>query len=228
MRAIVLAGGLGTRLRPVVADVPKPLAPVAGRPFLSILLDRLEAGGVDEAVLAVGHRREAIIDRFGERHGGIRLRYAIETAPLGTGGGLRNAAGMVAPGPVLVVNGDTLLDIDHAAVMRAHRDGGRGLTMVLRRVADAGRYGRVVVGAGRVVAFAAAGGGGPGLINSGVYVLDPAILDDAPPGPFSFEKDFLEPRIAALKPLAVETDGYFIDIGVPEDYRRAQTELAAP
>jgi len=224
MQAVILAGGLGTRLRSVVGDLPKPLAPVAGRPFLARLLDRLERQGFTSAVLSVGYRHESIVDR----HGAIRLAYAIEREPLGTGGGLRAALAMIERFPCFALNGDTLLDVDYQAMRTAHAAARAPLTMALRRIADVSRYGRAVVEDGRVVGFAAAGAPGPGLVNAGVYLFAGNLLDDpALPPSFSFERDFLEPRAATLRPLAFETDGYFIDIGVPEDYARAQRELAS-
>ena len=111
MRAILLAGGMGTRLRSVVQDVPKPMAPVAGRPFLSHLLDYLEHEGVDEVVLSVGYLRQVIIDTIGNRHGSISIRYALEDEPLGTGGGLRKAMERVSGFPVFALNADTLVSL---------------------------------------------------------------------------------------------------------------------
>jgi D-glycero-alpha-D-manno-heptose 1-phosphate guanylyltransferase len=227
MRAILLAGGMGTRLRSVVQDVPKPLAPVAGRPFLSHLLDYLEGQGIDEAILSVGYLRHAIIDAIGERHGGIRVHYAIEEEPLGTGGGLRKALSMTKDFPIFALNADTLVHLDYPAMQRQQADAGAQLSIALRAVGDTNRYGSARVDNGRIVGFAAADRPGqPGLINAGVYLFSENILAHGQPPAFSFERDFLEPGIADLKPLAFVADGYFIDIGVPEDYARAQVELA--
>lgn len=227
MRAILLAGGMGTRLRTVVQDVPKPMAPVAGRPFLSHLLDYLEGQGVDEAILSVGYLRHVIIDAIGEQHGGVRIRYAIEEEPLGTGGGLRKALAMTGGFPVFALNADTLVHLDYKAMLRHQAEAGANLSIALRAVEDTTRYGSARVEDGRIVSFAAADRPGqPGLINAGVYLFGENILAHGLPPAFSFERDFLEPKIAELKPLAFVADGYFIDIGVPEDYRRAQMELA--
>lgn len=229
MRAVVLAGGQGTRLRSVIDDIPKPMAPVNGRPFLAHLLDRLERQGVDRVVLSVGFRKEAIMAAFGNHYRGIAIEYAVETEPLGTGGGLRQALAMVGGFPAFGLNGDTILELDYRAMLRAHEAAKPPLTIALRRVPDAARYGRAKVEAGRLVGFAARGEGeGPGLINGGVYLFAENVLDDPSlPASFSFERDFLEARAATIKPLAFETDGYFIDIGVPDDYARAQRELAS-
>ena len=226
MRAILLAGGMGTRLRTVVQNMPKPMAPVAGRPFLSHLLDYLERQGVTEAILSVGYLHQKIMDAYGDRHGGIAIRYAVEDEPLGTGGGLRKALGLVEEFPVFALNADTLVDLDYRKMLQAHEQSSASLSIALRRLPDTGRYGRVVVDDGRVVAFEAHGPGQPGFINAGVYLFSENILKTGQPEVFSFERDYLEPQAAALHPLAFEAEGYFIDIGIPEDYLRAQTELA--
>jgi D-glycero-alpha-D-manno-heptose 1-phosphate guanylyltransferase len=228
MRAILLAGGMGTRLRSVVQDVPKPMAPVAGRPFLSHLLDYLEHEGVDEVVLSVGYLRQVIIDTIGSRHGGISIRYALEDEPLGTGGGLRKALERFSGFPVFALNADTLVHVDYRGMLRQQEQAGGNLSIALRAVDDTARYGSATVEDGRIVRFAAAEQPGlPGLINAGVYLFGENILKSGLPPVFSFERDFLEPKIGELKPLAFVADGYFIDIGVPEDYARAQTELAS-
>jgi D-glycero-alpha-D-manno-heptose 1-phosphate guanylyltransferase len=225
MQAIVLVGGQGTRLRTVVSEVPKVMASIGGRPFLSLLLDLLERQGVDEAVLAVGYLREMLMARFGERHGALALRYAVETEPLGTGGALRNALAMVDRFPAFALNGDTYLELDYRAMLSVHEGAKSNLTIALRRMAKNERYGGVTVAGDRIVGFAAQGAR-TGLVSAGVYLFADRLLDDPTlPEKFSFERDFLEERVAALRPLAFETTGYFIDIGVPEDYRRAQREL---
>jgi D-glycero-alpha-D-manno-heptose 1-phosphate guanylyltransferase len=227
MQSIVLAGGAGTRLRPVVADLPKPLAPIGGRPFLAYLLSFLERQGVSEAILAVGYRSGQIEQAFGPRYGNLRLRYSVEREPLGTGGALRQALRLIDRFPALALNGDTYLELDLESMRHAHERASARLTVVVRRMAEIGRYGRVVTEGDRIVGFAAASGEGSGIINCGTYLFAENVLA-APdlPERFSFEKEFLEPRVAALRPLAFETQGYFIDIGVPEDYRRAERELA--
>jgi D-glycero-alpha-D-manno-heptose 1-phosphate guanylyltransferase len=227
MQAVILAGGLGTRLRSVVSAVPKPLAPIGGRPFLAILLERLERQGIDEAVLAVGYKGGAIEAALGSRHGGVGLHYVHEDEPLGTGGALARALVRIERFPVLALNGDTLLELDLAAMLAAHRGAGARLTMAVRRTEDAGRYGRVIIDQGRVVGFAPGEAGRPGMINAGVYLFAENLFAGAGlPARFSFERDFLEPQASVLRPLAFEAAGYFIDIGVPEDYARAERDLA--
>ena len=229
MEAIVLAGGLGTRLRSRVADRPKPMAEVAGKPFAAWLLDYLGGQGVTDIVFSLGYRGEAIIDYFGGRYGALAIRYAVEKAPLGTGGAIRLALAECRRDPVWVVNGDTMLCLDYRAMRAAHeRRAGMPMTMALRRVADAGRYGTVSMSEDSVTGFAAGGASGPGLINSGAYLLSPSLFDDhiLPPA-FSLERDFLPHAARQGRVGGFVTDGWFIDIGVPEDYDRAQSELPA-
>jgi D-glycero-alpha-D-manno-heptose 1-phosphate guanylyltransferase len=227
MWAVVLAGGQGTRLRSAVSGVPKSMAPIAGRPFLAYLLELLERQGITDVVIAAGYLSEQIVQSFGPRHGKLRLRYAVEREPLGTGGGLRNALALVEEFPVFALNGDTYLDLDFAAMRCAQDEAKARLGVAVRAMSDTGRYGRVVVEHGRIVAFAPGASQKQGIINCGVYLFAEDLLTSAGlPEKFSFERDFLERQISALAPMAFETDGYFIDIGVPEDYARAQRELA--
>ena len=226
MEAVVLAGGLGTRLRAVVPDLPKPLAPVAGRPFLSILLDQLDAQGFSRVILSVGYRHELIRAALGERYRGIELVYAVEDRPLGTGGAIRLAARQCRAGEVFVLNGDSYVAVDLAAMREAHLASHTQLTICAVAVADAGRYGRVLIKDGRVAGFAEKGAHGAAMINAGVYLFAPElVLGTDLPEAFSFERDFLERRLGQLRPLAFTTSGAFIDIGVPEDYARAETVL---
>ena len=229
MEAIVLAGGFGTRLRQVVADLPKPLAPVAGRPFLAIVLEQLRAQGVTEAMLAVGYRHEAIRGAFGERFGALRLSYSVEDKPLGTGGAIRLAARACRGHDVFVLNGDSFVELDFAAMRTAHHRAAARLTVGAVEVADASRYGRLLVEDSRLVGFAEKGSAGPGLINAGVYLMRRDLLETLGlPEAFSFELDVLAARLQALRPWVHRASGRFIDIGVPEDYARAQGMFASP
>jgi NDP-sugar pyrophosphorylase family protein len=227
MRAIVLAGGFGTRLRSVVPDLPKPMAPVRGRPFLSYVLDRLVAAGFSEAILAVGYRHEVIEAHFGGDYRGLALRYATEYEPLGTGGAIQAAWRLAPSADVVVLNGDTFLEVDYRAMVDAHRTADAELTMAVREVPDAGRYGALALEAGRVRGFQEKGQHGPGWINAGVYVLAPRLRGRFPnQDAFSFEQDVLGAEVASLRPLAFRTTGRFIDIGIPADYERADAVLA--
>lgn len=222
MEAIVLAGGLGTRLRPVVPGVPKPLALVAGRPFLAWQLDMLEAQGVRRVLMATCYGADLIRRELGTHWGEMRLKYVTESEPLGTGGALRNALPLMQDPTVLALNGDTYLALNLARMCAAHAVLSARVSVAVCQVPDAARFGRVELDAGRISAFRATGSPGPGLINAGAYLVQRHLLADTPTGAFSFERDFLEPRIATLRPAAFRVDGPFIDIGTPEDYARAQ------
>jgi len=224
MQAIILAGGLGTRLRGVLPDLPKPMAPVAGSPFLCHVLDPLCDAGFERAVLAVGYRHEAIRDHFGDSYRGLRLDYSVEPAPLGTGGAMRLAARQTdAAAPFFVLNGDTYLELDYHAMLAEHLAAHARMSMAACLVADVGRYGALEIQDGVVRGFLEKGSSGPGRINAGTYLLRRELLGattDA--APFSFEQQLLAQHIGDIRPLAFLADGQFIDIGVPEDYARAQ------
>jgi D-glycero-alpha-D-manno-heptose 1-phosphate guanylyltransferase len=228
MQAIVLAGGLGTRLRGVLPELPKPMAPIKGRPFLAFLLDGLVVAGFDSATLAVGYRHERIRQHFGEHYRNLALRYSMEEEPLGTGGAIRLALGQTTAPQVFVLNGDTYLELDYQAMLAAHMQARAAITLAVRQVPDAGRYGALDILDNRIQGFFEKGRYGPGVINAGVYLLSRDLFDryDLRPA-FSFETDLLVPHASKLKPLAFEVDNLFIDIGIPEDYRRAQSLLSA-
>lgn len=227
MEAIVLAGGLGTRLRSVVPDLPKPMAPVAGRPFLEIVLGQLARRGFTRVVLSVGYKSELIRAHFGDRFQGLELDYAVEDSPLGTGGAIRLALEHCREDHVFVFNGDTYLDLEVDAVeslWQAHHEA----IVVGREVEDVSRYGSLRLEDGRIRVFGEKAGSGRGLINAGCYVLRRDQLDAFQPGQvFSLEVDYLTglARDAGIR--CFVTRGHFIDIGVPEDFQRAQVELAA-
>lgn len=226
MEAIVLAGGLGTRLRNMVPNLPKPMAPIAGRPFLEILLDSLAAKGFDHVILSLGFMAEKISSHFGNRFANMDLTYAVEQEPLGTGGALRLAMNHCRNDHVFIFNGDTFLDLEIDAVeqqwSRHHHP-----IIVGRMVPDTARYGRLLTDNGRVVGLSEKGIAGPGLINAGCYVFNIHQLNGFSLNlPFSLESDYLAIAVNKQRLDIFVTTGHFIDIGVPEDYRRAQSELA--
>lgn len=226
--AIVLAGGFGTRLAHVVPDVCKPMAPVAGRPFLRFIMDQLAAAGFDRAVVADGYRREQIECFFGSAYRGMSVEYSPEDTPLLTGGAVRRALGRCRSGWVFVMNGDTWLDVDFAAMEAAAADAPDGVSAVVavKRMRDFERYGTVDVDAdGALTAFHEKRPCEEGLINAGVYLLRGDALDGMPEK-FSLESDYFEHVVGDGALRAVECPGGFIDIGVPEDYELAQTMLA--
>lgn len=222
MESIILAGGLGTRLRDFVSDLPKPMAPIRGKPFLEILLENFVKKGVHQVVLAVGYKASVIINYFGSKFNGIDIIYSVESAPLGTGGALRAALSMCSEEYIYVANGDTFLDFDVTITEKVLTDL-RGSTVFTTAVDDASRYGRLEVKEGRIIGFAEKGISGAGKINAGHYLLRKNCLRNFEAfGSFSFEKEFLTPEADAGRLYEFNVDGKFIDIGVPEDYVRAQ------
>jgi len=222
LEAIILAGGLGTRLRPVVSDVPKPMAPVLGRPFLAYLLDHMVGQGVRRVVLSTGYLGAEISNYFGAGYRGLELVYECEEKPLGTGGALVRSFERLEGDAAMVLNGDTLFALDYAALMAVHKAAGAEVTIALRRTPDCSRYGGVVVCGEHIVRFRAAGEPAPGLISGGIYVIARELLHRYPlPARFSLEKDLIEAHVAELKPGAFISDAPFLDIGVPEAYGEA-------
>lgn len=224
--AVVLAGGLGTRLRSVVADIPKPMALINDTPFLSYLLQYLKSYGVNRVVLSVGYKYEVIKAFFGENYLGIDLVYAVEKEPLGTGGGIKFALSLARDKHVFLLNGDTFFHInlhhlsDHFMLEHAL------VSLSLKEMSNFDRYGIVNTDKNRVVGFKDKAFCAEGWINGGVYALQSQLFSAFPlPDVFSFEKDFLEQYYNQAYFSAFLSKAYFIDIGIPEDYARAQTEL---
>lgn len=230
MQAIILAGGFGTRLQSVVKDIPKPMAPVHDKPFLAYLLDYLKSQGMTRVILSVHYLREQIEAFFGQHYQGIEITYAVEHQPLGTGGAIVHAFQYIDPSkPVFVLNGDTYLKLNYHAMLTQYSAASPSLTMALRKIQDCSRYGMVSVEGQTVTAFTEKGVTGPGFINAGVYLLSPDIFKLFPIAhqSFSFEKDFLFPKIDSLSAQAFIVDDYFIDIGVPEDYAKIIRDFQA-
>jgi len=228
VEAIILAGGRGTRLSSVVPDLPKPMAPICGKPFLDYLLQRLAAQGISRVCLSVGYLADKIQNFYGSHFGEIELIYSVENSPLGTGGAMRAALVQTAADDVLVLNGDTIAEVDLQRMAAIHRASKRPITLALIWVPDTARYGAVQINNGTVTGFLEKGTTGPGFINAGCYLLKRSLFAQfcLPPS-FSFEQEFLTRYLEELKPAASTSDGYFIDIGVPEDYQRAQIEMCA-
>ncbi len=226
MEAIILAGGKGTRLASRLDNIPKPMALVAGRPFLEWLLESLAREGFERCVLSVGHLHHVIQDHFRDEFAGMALSYFVEEEPLGTGGAIRSALTKTLAESVFVLNGDTLTGLSYGTMMREHLKSRRALSMAVVHQEDASRYGRVLMENGRLAGFREKGTTGPGFINAGVYLLQRNFRwPESLPLRFSFENDFLAPQATELPVGCHVCDGYFIDIGVPEDLDRAQTEF---
>ena len=221
--AAILAGGLGTRLRPAVGDRPKVLAEVHGRPFLSYLLDKLDATGIRTAVLCVGYGANQVKAAFGDRFKGLRLIYSREPEPLGTAGALRFALPHLAGDPVLALNGDSFCEIDLAAFNEWHCARGGAASLVLTRVDDAARYGNVVCDEGdRVLRFEEKPEAtGPGRINAGIYLIHRSLIAAVPAGrAASLEQEML-PVWTGEGVYGFPGGGRFIDIGTPDSYAKA-------
>lgn len=225
MEAIVLAGGFGTRLKQVVPDLPKPMAPVAGKPFLEIVLTSLARKGFRRVIMSLGHMADKVTSHFGDEYAGMELVYEIEETPLGTGGAVRQALARCKSDHAFVLNGDTFLDFE-ATDIDSHWKKNRKPIIVAREVPDTARYGCLDTREGRVAGFVEKGVGGRGLINAGCYVLPAKIMVGIALGEsFSLETDFLAKAVGVQRFDLFVTNGYFIDIGVPEDYARAQSEF---
>lgn len=231
--AVVLAGGLGTRLRSTVPDVPKPMAPINGRPFLEHQLDYWIGQGIREFVVSVGYRREVIIDYFGDAYRGASIRYAIEESPLGTGGGfLLAAAAMPSDRPFLALNGDTFFEVPLAELSAFHIQHHSNWTFALFNTDNSSRYmGMQVAADGCILSLHSESAGQTGMLaNGGVYVVEPAVLASsgiAIGTQASLENDILPAILAAKGKIhGYQCAGRFIDIGIPHDYFRAAEMLA--
>ena len=221
MEAIILAGGLGTRLRSVVSEVPKCMAPVDGQPFLQYMLDWLQRFDITHVILSVGYLREVIFNYIDSRNWPFEISYAVEEEPLGTGGGIRLALMKCHGDRVIVLNGDTFFQVD---LDRLAFDA--PVTLALKPMRNFDRYGAVDWDGKLVTGFREKAVCTEGLINGGIYAIERSQLGFALfPKRFSFEKYMLEPLAAGHLVAGQVQDGYFIDIGIPEDYARAQREL---
>ena len=228
--AVILAGGLGTRLRSAVPDLPKPMAPISGRPFLEYQLDYWISQGVHRFVLSVGYRHEAITEHFGFRYKGVQIEYAVEERPLGTGGGFLAAAEKLdSQEPFLLLNGDTYFGVDRKVLHAYALEHDADWCLSLFRTSEKGRYmGIEVSPEGQIMSLRSGVEQGSRLANGGVYWVHPRVLSEAPSlgEKMSLEDDLFPNAFAAGRRLfGIEFKGTFIDIGVPEDYHRAPTLL---
>lgn len=227
--AIILAGGFGTRLQSVVSDVPKPMAPVNNVPFLNYIFDYLAFYKIEHVVLSTGYLSEKISECYKDEFKGIKISYTKEETPLGTGGGIRLALEKCTTKNILVLNGDSFFDVDLQAYFPRHAQFNSDCTLALRKVDNAARYGTIKLSdTSAIKEFKEKDGiEKEGLINGGVYILNRALFlsKTKPDIAFSIEKDFFENRINELHIFGFEYDGYFIDIGIPEDYKKAQDDF---
>jgi D-glycero-alpha-D-manno-heptose 1-phosphate guanylyltransferase len=225
MYAVLLVGGMGTRLRSVVPNAPKPLATVGNKSFLELLIRQLRDQGIRNLVMCTGYLADKIENHFGDGHDwGVSIEYSKELQPLGTAGAIKLAEPFLRnASEFLVMNGDSFMEVDFHRLLQFHHERRVLITLAVRRVENAGRYGTVQIdGEHRVSGFLEkTGSDAPGIVNAGIYVFDCEVFHHIPEGPCSLEKDVF-PKLLNRGVHAVEQHGMFIDIGTPEDYARAQ------
>ena len=226
--AIILAGGLGTRLRSSVPDLPKCMAPVAGKPFISFVIDALRMQGIEKFIFSLGYKADVIIKYLSEEYPTLQYVFVIEEEPLGTGGAVKLCMDEVESDQVLIANGDTLFKVDVEAMASMQSSQNAEIVIALKSMKDFSRYGVVKIDDdGLIKSFHEKKYYHEGLINGGIYLLDKnRFIDRGFPMKFSFEQDYLEKYTSEGKFYGSVQEGYFIDIGIPEDFNRAQTDLA--
>jgi len=223
LEAIILAGGLGTRLRSVISDLPKPMAPIGDKPFLEYILKYLEKNGVKKIILSVGYKWEIIKEYFGSSFNGIELIYSVEDEPLGTGGAIKKAISQVVGEQVYIINGDTFFDVNLKSLTL--KDSSK-LMLSLKHMKKFDRYGCVESDENNLVTeFTEKSYREVGNINGGIYLVSKDIfygfnLDSI----FSFE-EFMQNNFKKIKISSIVFENYFIDIGIPQDYEKAQNEI---
>jgi D-glycero-alpha-D-manno-heptose 1-phosphate guanylyltransferase len=228
LEAIILAGGLGTRLQKVVNDQPKSMALINDKPFLEYLLNYLTGQEIHKVILSVGYKREMIQDYFKDRYRHLPISYAIEEEPLGTGGGILNALEQVEGDFSFVLNGDSMFRVDMNAMLNLHLKTTADLTMALRYLEDTSRFGTVKIDLEKKVTgfHEKKQDACPGYINGGVYLINKNFLLSGSFGKkFSIEKDCFEKCYNKAGIYGYPSRGYFLDIGIPEDYMTAQDEF---
>ncbi len=223
--AIILAGGFGTRLRSMIQDIPKPMSPVGGRPFLEYLLRQLSLFGFSRVVLSVGYKSEVISHYFGHVFENMLLDYCVEDTPLGTGGAIVKALQQTAADDVLVVNGDSILLTSLNEFHEFHLNQPAPISIALKAEKDFDRYGSVSLDGNEIVRFEEKRNVAEGVFNAGLYWVQASVKDDLLtfPASFSMEKEIFEKQVLPLSGYVCYD--YFIDIGIPGDYTRVQTEL---
>lgn len=222
--ALILCGGQGTRLRSIIADKPKVLAPINGRPFLSYLLDQLVNAGFRDVILCTGYKGEMVRDALGPHYKGLNIRYSRETEPLGTGGALRYALPMIEGSYILAMNGDSYIDADICSFIEWYLKGGYDASILLTNVEDTSRYGRVKIDEdGKIISFdEKQEGSGSGWINAGVYLLKTSLLRHIQTGiPYSLEQEFF-PCLPDESLYGYRCKSELLDIGTPDSYARAE------
>ncbi len=225
--AIILAGGLGTRLKGIIEDIPKPMAPINNQPFLQYLLNYLHNEGIEKVILSVGYKHHVISDYFGQVYKGMNLEYAIEDEPLGTGGAIALALQKSTQKNVFILNGDTLFPISLNNLYKFHIETGSEITLALKEIVNANRFGSVSLNEDKVItSFTEKSSAKNTSINGGIYVLNKEKFNlRSFSDKFSFEKDYLEKIVFEHCISGVVFNKYFIDIGIPETYQKAQMDF---
>lgn len=226
MEAIILAGGFGTRLAHIVSDVPKPMALVYNKPFLEYVLKYLIDNGISKIVIAVGYKQEVIKKYFGEKYGSCEIKYSSEDKPLFTGGAIKKALDICESEDVVVLNGDTFFNVSLKEMILFHTKNKSELTLALKEMNNFDRYGTVEVDENfRITSFKDKKYTNSGKINGGLYIIKKEILNGIHEEKFSFETDFMEKHIEESRMYGFLSKGYFIDIGIEMDYRKAQDDF---
>ena len=230
MEALILAGGLGTRLRPLLNDRPKSIAPIAGRPFLEYLLQKLRRHGISDIILSVGYQAEMIQAYFGDgSRWDLQLKYSLEDTPLGTAGAVKLAQRLLQGDTFLVLNGDSFFDLDLQDFVTQHHAHGAAASLALASIPNPQRYGTVEINQqGQILRFlekdSATQTGGQGLISAGVYLFHRTVLDKIPPGKsVSLERETF-PALIGERFYGIPYQAFFLDIGIPSDYQKLQDE----
>lgn len=225
---IILAGGFGTRLQSVVNDVPKSMAEVAGRPFLEYLFDYATEQKFDHIILSLGYKADIVINWIKSQQRSFKISYVIESSPLGTGGAIKYAFGKVLGEEAFVINGDTFFDVDTHSLLKFHKTKQADISVALKPMTDFDRYGSVTSNSQqRITSFNEKQYCQEGFINGGIYIVNTELFQKIDlPEKFSFEKDIMESYINKLNIYGLEQNNYFIDIGIPSDFEKANKDFA--
>jgi len=226
MEAIILAGGLGTRLRSVVADVPKCMAPINNIPFISFIIIYLQNKGVEKFIFSLGYKSEIVINFLDEKFTPLNKKYSIETEPLGTGGAIKKACEHATDNEVIVVNADTIFNVNLSTLLYFHKENKASCTLALKELQNFDRYGIVELNTNHsIFKFKEKQFCTVGNINGGVYILNVTdFLSKELPTKFSFEKDYLEKYVIENRFYGSTFENYFIDIGIPQDYKKFEED----
>ena len=224
---IILAGGMGTRLSSVIADLPKCMAPINGKPFLFYIFEWLKRNRFERIILSLGYKFESIIDFTKENTWPFEILWVIEKEPLGTGGAISLSLRQSKSSNVFIINGDTFFDIDVEQFYSSHLENKAELSIAAKSLTNYNRYGSLVCATnGRIIGFTEKKPTPEGIINGGIYLLNnTSLLLSGTSGKFSFETDILEKKYPSNRIFAYTDAGYFIDIGIPEDYYKAKIDF---